>query len=447
MFRSVITYFTSIWCTLERGQERKKFVMLAAIFSLVIGVYWLLRPVKDGVFLTMVGRDYLGAVKLLSILVIIPVVMIYTKMVDIFSRHRVLYVVSCTYAVLAVVFALGIMHPMWGIANTVPDKGRLLGWGFYLFVETIGTVLVALFWAFVADITTPESAKRGYPLIVMGAQMGGVVGPFAARHIITSFGSGFAVTLGAFVFVMIPLGIYLFMHRISAQYMQGFQAEDKPSLEGPVPKPTFYEGIQLIFARPYLLCIFLVVTIYEVLSTLFEFQFKGYASLLYTGNDLVLYFTSYAIWINAVALLCVVFGAGKLSNKMGLAKTLLCMPVVVGIASLFVSISSGADMLFWIMVCLKAVNYSLNQPAKEQLYIPTSKDSKYKAKSWIDSFGSRVSKGLGGAIYNGRALMGPQLFIVFSLILSCGLVGIWICAALFLGKTHAQAIKENRIVC
>src|SRR3989338_1083392 len=196
MFRSVVAYFTDLWSQFESEQERKKFVMLAVIFGLIIGVYWLLRPIKDGVFLTMVGKEYLWLAKNFSILVIIPVIILYTMMVDRFSRHQVLYAVSLFYAVLSAVFAVFIMHPTFGIANTQADAWRLLGWFFYCFVETVGTVMAALFWAFVADTTTPESAKRGYPLIVMGAQIGGVIGPVIAERIIGIHGAGYAVVLG-----------------------------------------------------------------------------------------------------------------------------------------------------------------------------------------------------------------------------------------------------------
>ena len=39
------------------------------------------------------------------------------------------------------------------------------------------------------------------------------------------------------------------------------------------------------------------------------------------------------------------------------------------------------------------------------------------------------------------------MFVLGTLTVSFGLIGIWTYAALFLGKTHEQAIKENRIVC
>jgi hypothetical protein len=80
----------------------------------------------------MVGPNYLGRVKLLSIFVVVPLVLIVTKLVDLFPRHRILYGISIVYAVISVGFAMLIMHPTLGIANTVASTDRILGWAFYL---------------------------------------------------------------------------------------------------------------------------------------------------------------------------------------------------------------------------------------------------------------------------------------------------------------------------
>ncbi len=447
MFSFILSFFSSLLGGFESVQERKKFALLSVLFGLILGIYWLLRPLKDGVFLTMVGSSYLGRVKLLSIFVVIPLVLIVTKLVDLFPRYRILYGISLVYSIISIIFAFLIMHPTIGIANVVESPDRILGWAFYLFVETIGSILVTFFWSFVSDITTPESAKRGYSLIILGAQCGTVFFPLVGEQIVTYFGSGIAVACGSVSFLLIPCMVYYFMHAVSKDQMQGFKGS-KEALEGAQIKPSFYEGLQLIVMRPYLLAIFAVVTLYEVVTTIFDFQMKGLARISTGGGDvLAAFLMRYAVWVNLMALICAVLGAGKISKKLGLQKTLLCMPVLVAIAALVLAYMPQLNVVFWVMVLLKGINYSLNQPAKEQLYIPTSKDSKYKAKSWIDAFGSRSSKGLGGAVHDFFKAMGPDMFILGTLTVSFGLIGIWTYAAFFLGKVHEQAIKENRIVC
>ena len=82
-------------------EERKKFFLLSVIFGITIGVYWLLRPIKDSIFLNMIGANYIPLAKMLSVIVVIPIVMIYSKLVDRFPRHVVLYILSIFYAVCA----------------------------------------------------------------------------------------------------------------------------------------------------------------------------------------------------------------------------------------------------------------------------------------------------------------------------------------------------------
>lgn len=46
----------------------------------------------------------------------------------------------------------------------------------------------------------------------------------------------------------------------------------------------------------------------------------------------------------------------------------------------------------------QGLTYALNEPCKEMLYLPTSDAIKFKAKGWIDVFGSRVAKGVGSFV-------------------------------------------------
>lgn len=46
----------------------------------------------------------------------------------------------------------------------------------------------------------------------------------------------------------------------------------------------------------------------------------------------------------------------------------------------------------------QGLTYALNEPCKEMLYLPTSDAIKFKAKGWIDVFGSRCAKGVGSFV-------------------------------------------------
>lgn len=429
-------------------EERQKFFLLAFIFSIVIGVYWLLRPLKDGVFLTMVGTRYLPWAKMLSVICVIGVIMVYTKLIDYFARHIVLYILSIFFAATALIFGLFIMDPTIGIANGVANPARLLGWAFYLYVDSFGIIMAALFWAFVADTTTPDSAKRGYSVIVMGAQMGAVCLPLVSKCIIPTYGTGYAILFGVVILCLLPFAVFYYIHHVSRGQMEGFKPHIKTPLEGkPGKKTGFLEGIRLLFSNPYVLGIFAMVSSYEVINALLDFQFKALARASYNGNDLSGFLNDFAIITNFIALACVVFGIDRIGRNLGFTRTLLLLPFLVGLSVIVIHTYSLLPVAFVIMAVQKSFNYSLNQPIKEQLYIPTTKDTKYKAKAWIDMFGSRLSKG-GASIVNAtQEFLGAQGFITVSMLISFGLIGMWMMAALFVGKVHAQALREDRVVC
>src|SRR6516164_4706512 len=149
------------WGDFQEG-ELKKFGLLSVIFGLIIGVYWFLRPLKDSVFSNVVGADYIPKAKILSLIVVFPLVLIYSKLVDMFPRQRMFYALCTIYGILALVFAFLMNHATLGLAaGARPDNWW--GWAWYVYVESFGSLIVALFWAFAGDTTQPESAERGYP--------------------------------------------------------------------------------------------------------------------------------------------------------------------------------------------------------------------------------------------------------------------------------------------
>lgn len=435
-----------LWGQFESRQEFLKFIRLAGIFAFTIGVYWIINPTKEVVFFHTVGVDYFPYAKIFSVLCLIPAIMFYGRLVDRFSRDKVFYILCLISAVSSLLFGYCMMHPTIGLTNTVLSQWRLLGWAWYSFVEIFGSLMVALFWSFAADTSTPDAAKRGFSVIALGAQIGGVLGPLAFKNSAAVWGPSPFAFIGAVGMICIAILVYCFMKVTPKSELIGFKTEKKSAVYRR-PKPGFLEGIKLIFSHPYLIGIALVVTLYELVVTVIDIHLKTQAKLSCTGiNDLNQFFFKYAILANGVALFCLLFGVGAIGRRLGLLKTLLLLPILVLAGVITITFSFTLDTLLLVFVFTKGLNYGLNQPAKEQLYIPTSKDSKYKAKAWIDMFGSRMAKGVGSSVHMLRPVL--QLsFVGVSSLMCGGLIGIWIIAVLFVGKAHQEAIKEDKVIC
>ena len=455
MFRRIAT---ALWGHFENAEELKKFGFLASIFGLIIGTYWTLRPLKDGLFNALIGtKDYQPTAKILSLFIVFPLVIIYSKLIDTFPRHKVFYVLIGIYAALALVFTYFFFHPTIGLANTVKSPDRLLGWCWYFYVESFGSLIVALFWAFTTDTTMPDSAKRGFPIIALFGQMGNLLGPlllnanrlgFATSAPIVGISAGLMVLTGGVFWVM--------MRTISTKEFVSYEGKNEEKKEGK-EEPGFFEGLKLLLTERYLLGLFLIITIYEIIITILDYHFKATAAGAFLlETDYSSYLATYGWMTGLVSMLCVLFGINNIQRKLGMKASLMLLPALIAVAVLMVKMNpTWLAAAFWIMVFSKAINYALNQPTLKQLYIPTTKETRYKAQAWIEMFGSRGSKAGGSFINNMRktfeakygAIAGISTFLTVSTLISGSLIVVWIFAALFVSKTFNKAIKENKVVC
>jgi len=455
MFKRIAT---ALWGNFESTDELKKFGFLASIFGIIIGTYWTLRPLKDGIFNAIVGlENWQPTAKILSMFVVFPLVIMYSKLIDTFPRHKVFYALVSIYAVLALVFAFFLMNPEFGLENTIKSPTRMLGWAWYIYVESFGSLIVALFWAFTTDTTLPDSARRGFPIIALFGQIGNMVGPFFlnAKRLGLATSAPIVAICGGLMILMAAL-FWLMVHTIPAAQFAGYESEKEEAKED-AAEPGFMEGLKLILTQPYLLGIFVIVTVYEIVITILDFHFKSTAAAVYSDEaSLSSYMSQYAYLTGFVSMICVLLGINNIQRRLGMRASLVLLPLLVTGAVLLVKINpTWLAAAFWIMVLAKAINYALNQPTLKQLYIPTTKETKYKSQAWIEMFGSRLSKGAGSAINTFRgslstqygALEGVAYFLSISTMVSGGLITVWLFAALYIAKTYNKAIKENKVVC
>lgn len=427
--------FRWLWGELT-PEEYKKFGMLSATFLFIIGTYWLMRPLKDALFMNIVGKLYLPYAKMVSVLFLIPLILIYSKLVDIFEKHKLFYIITAGYGSFFILIAYFLTHPTIGLANTTPSKYRLLGWVIYLGIESFGSLVVALFWSFVASTTETSSAKRGYAIIISGAQIGSITGPEFAKHATQIGMPSLALIVACGIFI-IPLMIFLFV-TLQPQSIANTKQEQKKST-------GFLEGLRLLFSKPYLLGILGVATLYEVIGTVLDYQMKFIADDVYHSTEKVTEFLGlYGQCANLLALVFALVGTSFIIRNFGLTFSLVAFPITIGAVVCYVWIYPTLWVLFGAMVAIKGLSYALNNPCKEIMYIPTSKDVKFKTKSWIDAFGSRTAKAGGSGINAIFTNMTSLMF--YGSLISLGIVGIWVIVALYVGRTNHKLVEEGHIV-
>lgn len=444
-------------------EEFKKFLRMGLIFALIIGVYWTLRPLKDAIFIQLVDRLHLPYAKTVSVLALLPLVMFYTRLLEKTSRERMLIILPTFYGVTVLVFAVA-MFFCQGTPEEIAQRSmvpwvltRGLGYLWYLFVESFGSLVVALFWAFAADTTEPTSAKRGFPFVVAIGQLGGIIFPYSIGglphrlHLESDVLS--MCILGALILIIIPLVRY-FLKVTPKHLLKAFEGKNEAA-EEKTHEPGFLEGLKLMVRHRYLLGIFAANFIYEIIVTIFDFNFKVAAGAEYTGVALSHYLSLYGSSVNIVSLACLLLGISNVTRFLGVGIALAAMPVIVGVALFGFLTLDSLTFLFILMVGSKAINYALNGPALKQLYIPTTPDVRFKAQAWIETFGSRASKEV-GSMFNmllsplqkafGQ-LVGRSHYLMLSGCIGFPLLVLWFVTAIYLGRTFKKAIDHKKVVC
>lgn len=462
----ILRFFQSI-CRFNFGnfekEEFKKFLRMGVIFALMIGVYWTLRPLKDAVFIQLVDKLQLPFAKTVSVIALLPLVIFYTKLLEKTSREKMLVILPVFYGVAVVVFSF-LMMWFQAPAETIASRPffflaatKVVGYLFYVFVESFGSLVIALFWAFATDTTNAGAAKKGFPLVVAIGQMGGIIFPYTIGGLPHRLGLSTdalsMMCLGVLTILIVPMVRY-FLRATPSHLLTSFHGKNEAAVESK-QEPGFLEGLKLLLKNRYLLGIFGVNFIFEVVVTIFDFNFKVSASSVYSGVALSNYLSIYASSVNIVSLLCLLLGISNVTRFLGVGVALAAMPFILGGALLgFLSLNS-LTFLFALMVGSKAINYALNGPALKQLYIPTTPDVKFKAQAWIETFGSRSSKQAGSMFNMSLAplqtafgtLAGKSHYLMLSGALCFPLLGLWLVIAIFLGRSFRKAIHGNTVIC
>jgi ATP:ADP antiporter, AAA family len=354
---------------------------------------------QDGIFKATVGVVWMPYARMVSLAFIVPVILVYSKLVDVFARHRLLYVVCGAFGTAFVVLAAAVWYQArWqALSHSGPSPWHVVGWVVFVVIEAFGSVTVSLFWSFVAASTRHQSAARGYSLIVTGGQLGAVIGPAVSTLAVVLSLQLLMLMAAAVIFVAIAL-TFLYMTYIepphvrpspaaSDQQQQPDQHDDADSSSDNKATPGFLVGLKLLLAEPYLLGIFGITTIYEVVGTVMDYQMKRLADLHLDKEHYTAFLGKFGVAVNSVSLILALFGTSSLLRKLGLQTCLLIYPFTVTISLLLILLYPQIQVIFWAQVMLKGVSYALNNPAKEILYLPTNPDVKFKVKSWCDMFG------------------------------------------------------------
>ncbi|MBV8660824.1 MAG: hypothetical protein JO129_01600 [Candidatus Dependentiae bacterium] len=452
--------------------ERLKFFLLTVAFCLVIGAYTIVKELKDTVFVGIVGEDYIYDAKLYVILFLAFATLLYSALVDNIRRYQLLSFYCFLYGIILLIFTYLLGSPVHGLDNTQASPARLFGWFFYFILEGFSPFVVGVFWAFANSVSDPREAKTSYSTMVAGSKIGGMATALFAWYMMTNLRSmqcfdfsdtvAHQILLGgsAVLLLFVPVIIYILMKTVPGRYLHGYEVvykQEKKNSKVSTGSTGIFSGLQIMLESPYILGIFALVFFYESLNVIVSFQRISLVKTVATdinGLTSMSVLTGTMFWhrflMHFYGFLLSYFGVRFLLKRYGEKKCLILIPILIGCLLTYFMFVQTEDAMLLVFLGLGTINYSFSKPLIESLYIPTMKDIKFKAKSWIDSFGSKISKSSGSLIgkflRNMAAVPGTAMFYIvyssFFTVLICS----WLATAFLLGCRYEKAVESNEII-
>ena len=449
--------FARLFTFLPEPRDREKLFFLAIIFFIVTGSYAILRPFKITVFLSLVGKEYQPLSKLFTMILVVPCMFLYSRLVDRFRKHEVLYVMFSLYALLGLGFAYLLTSPVFGLSNTDSSPYRILGWTFLIVMDLYPSFVIGAFWAFCNSINTPDFAKKYYGFIAAVAKIGGLVAAgvawFALRNkSVTLTVIPKLIAIASIVLIGALFAIFRMNKRLPKEAFRGYEStiyREKGIYNEKKRRSTgVFEGLWLLLSQPYIFGIFLSYYSFEVISTILEYQMQVLMSI--ENNNAIVGMSSfmflYMMLAQGVGFLFALFGAPLAMKYLKMRHCLIMTPLcVIGLVGIFLFHSTLSVMLV-VMILLRAFNYGLNAPIRENLYIPTVRSVRFKSKAWIDSFGRNLSKTSGAAVTITSQMLKTWSSISFNSVISIGVAICWSVISISIGNKYSRTIKNGEII-
>jgi len=371
---------------------------LSTYFFLVIAIFWVLKPIKRGLVISYFGDNPIrlagwvlsGAQaeqvgKVLNMIVAFAVVGLFTWLVRRYARHYLIVIFCGIFGALFLLFG--------SIINNIEALGDTAVWSFYVTGDIWTTVMVATFWAFANDLNTGDQAERLYGIVGLGGVVGGFVGATFVSGLVEQMGrSTLVFACLAPTLVIGALAVWIHQRECGANPEVPCCPKEDAVLDDD-QENVFLEGGKLVLQSKYLLGIAAVLGLYEMVSNIVDFQLAVLVEEQITdAAERDAFFGLVGQATSLVSIGVQLFLTSLVMKRYSVKIALLFLPLaILGGTIGFVLLPTLAFVGF-MSVSDNALNYSINQSAKETLYTPTTQDEKYKAKSFIDMFVQRAAK-------------------------------------------------------
>lgn len=424
--KSRLERLLSIFADVRAGEGVTAVLLTVNIF-LLLGAYYLLKPVREALILTESGaevKSYSAAAQAVLLLGAVP---LYGWIATKVNRVRLLGSLFVFFAANLVLF--------W-IAGL---QGAREGVVFYIWLGVFNMFIVSQFWAFANDLYTEGQGKRLFPFIGVGMSLGALAGAMVVPPLVKSAGwSPYTFMIVAAVVLLVCLSIVL---AVNAREKRAAAPEVARESDEPLGKAG---GFELIFRDRYLFWIAALIVLLNVVNTIGEYTLGKLivAEAGRAGGDPKVFISGfyggfYTV-VNFLGLALQALATSRVFRYAGVRGALFILPVLALISYSVLAVAPILAVVRVTKILENSTDYSIMNTVRQALWLPTTREAKYKAKAAVDTFFTRGGDVLqAGVVYVGVALgAGITGFAWFNV----ALTALWLFAA---GRIAAEHRKRT----
>jgi AAA family ATP:ADP antiporter len=447
--RTALERALGVFTDVRAGEGVTALVMVANVF-LILCAYYFVKPLRDGwIAIADIGGLSSMEVKAYTSfaqgLFLIGAVAVYSRLASRWNRRTL--IVRSTAFCISNLLLFWLLRPEF-LGEQMPGAAV----AFYIWVGMFGVFVVSQFWAFAADFYSDERGQRLLPLIAIGATSGAVAGSFLTGALLRP---GMLDSGDLLLVAMVPLAGSMLLTVVTDS--RG-QTGDRPDARASTPSPAaagHAGALSLVVQHRYLLAVAGVTLFTFWVSTngenlLFKVVQDAVGAQLvahrvtntiemkaFVRDWTTSFYGNFFFWVNVSALLLQALFASRLLKYGGFGVILLLLPVISLVAY---SAMAVAPVLLVVQIMKTAENstsYSINNTARQVLWLPTTAEMKYKAKPAIETFFVRFGDGLAAM----TILLGVHLFALSTqefFVINVVLVTIWLLLAIVVVREHRR---------
>ena len=433
-----------LFTEVRAGEGATALILAANVFLLLCG-YYMIKPVREALILALDGgaqyKSYVSGLIALILLVAVPV---YARFAERVQRQRLLISVTLFFATHLMLFYLWIQTEVGAAALAIV---------FYVWVGMFSLMVVTQFWAFANDLYTEEQGRRLFPLVAAGASIGAGFGSLVLTNAVTP-DVQFAMLPAGATLLCVSAGLFYWAHTREGGNRS---LKDNPSTASDKSTPDLNGSFALVMQHRYLKLLAAFSLLFTVVNTNGEYMLgaliKQAAESAVAKGEIepgeIRYFIGKAygeffLYVNIAGVILQSFVVSRIIRYGGVRLGFLVFPVIVLGTSVATAVVPVLAVLRLGKMVENSTDYSLNNTMRQVLWLPTTREMKYKAKQAVDTFFIRMGDVTSAGVVwlvAGTLSLGVRTFAILDVVL----VVLWLWLARSILKEHDALHRQAEV--